>query len=194
MALARLTNPKDPVDEIFVEFDAVLSEKNAGSVDATSNPVERIEGAKNSITDHISVNPNQINIDAILSNYNQILDSYQLDEDIPSIVDDKLKILERWKNDGDILIYEGHNRTENDVIILDLDDTFSINGGDSVTLKITLLKIRIAQALTQELNAPVDIRKTQKLGKQDKKEKSVPGETEAESEERRRSFGVTGRF
>lgn len=185
MHLAKLTNPETG---IFVEFDAVPSERNAGSVDATSNPVERIGRAKTAITDHISVNPNQLNIDASLSNYDQILDSYQLEQDIPDIVKEKLDILEGWKKDGAILDYDGHNRIESEVIIIDLGDTFSVTTGDSVVLKITLLKITIAQALTQELNAPAPIRKVQKKGKVEPKEKAIPAETEAEAVEVKKSW------
>lgn len=185
MHLAKLTNPETG---IFVEFDAVPSERNSGSVDATSNPVERIERAKTAITDHISVNPNQINIDASLSNYDQILESYQLEQDIPDIAKEKLDILEGWKEDGAILDYDGHNRIESDVIITDLGDTFSVTTGDSVVLKITLLKIKIAQAITQELNAPAPIRKVQKKGKVDPKEKPIPAETEVEAVEVKKSW------
>lgn len=192
MHLAKLINTDNEAE--FVEFNVVPKEGAGRSVDATENPVEQVKGAKTSITDHISVNPKQINIDASLSNYDQLLDSYQTDEDIPDIAKEKLETLEKWQQDGTILRYEGHNRIENDVIIIDIKDSFTMAAGDSIGLKITLLQIRIAQILTEKLNAPADVRRTQKIGKQDKSEKDVPGETEGGSEATRRSFGVTGRF
>lgn len=182
MALAKLINLET---EELIEFNAVPAERKSGTVDATSNPIELKENGKivrTSITDHISVNPNQFNVDAILSNYDQILESYQSDEDVPDIVKEKLELLEKWKDNGDILRYEGHNRIENDVIIIDLGDEFIVAAGDSVRLKITLFKIKIAQALTEELNVAIDIRKTKKKGKVERKEKDAPAETEAESE------------
>lgn len=187
MHLATLINTENEAE--IVEFNVVPQEGAGRSVDATNNPVERIEGAKTSVTDHISVNPKQINIDASLSNYDQILESYQTDEDVQDIATEKLQTLERWQKDGTILRYEGHNRRiENDVIIIDIKDTFSATAGDSIGLKITLQQIRIAQARTQELNAPAPVRKVQKLGKQDPKEKEIPAETEVESKETKKSW------
>lgn len=194
MALAKLINLDT---EELVEFNAVPAERKSATVDATSNPIELIKDGKivrTSITDHISVNPNQFNIDAVLSNYDQILESYQSDEDIQDIVKDKLFLLEKWKDNGDILRYEGHNIIEDDVIIIDLDDEFTVTAGDSVKLKITLFKIKLAQVLTRELNIPSGNRKTQKIGRVEKAQKSVFGETEADSDGIRRSFGFTGSF
>lgn len=188
MHLAKLINPENGIE---VEFNVVPQEGAGRNVDATNNPVERIEGAKTSVTDHISVNPKQINLDASLSNYDQILESYQTDEDVPDIAKEKLDTLEGWRDDGVILNYEGHNRIENDVIILDIKDSFTATAGDSIGLKITLQKLRIAQARTQELNAPAPVRKVQKLGKQDPKEKEIPAETEVESEETKKSWLVS---
>jgi len=185
MHLAKLINTENGIE---VEFNVVPQEGAGTSVDATNNPVERVDRAKTSVTDHISVNPKQINIDASFSNYDQILDSYQTDEDIPDIAGEKLSVLEGWEEDGVILNYEGHNRIENGVIILDIKDSFSMTAGDSIGIKITLQKFRFAQARTQELNAPAPVRKVQKLGKQDPKEKEVPAETEVESEETKKSW------
>ena len=192
MHLAKLINTENEAE--IVEFNVVPKQGAVRSVDATENPVEQVKGAKTSITDHISVNPKQINIDASLSNYDQILDSYQTDEDIRDIAGEKLETLEKWEEDGTILRYEGHRRIDNDVIIIDIKDSFTVAEGDSIGLKITLLQIKIAQVLTEKLNAPADVRRTRKIGKQDKAEKGIPGETEGESEATKRSFGVTGRF
>jgi len=186
MHLAKLINSENESE--FVEFNVVSQEGAGRNVDATKNPIELDKKAKTSVTDHISINPKQINIDASLSNYDQILDSYQTDEDIPDIAGDKLIILEKWQEDGTILRYEGHNRLENDVIIIDIKDSFTAAAGDSIGLKITLLQIRIAQARTEELNAPANVKKTEKLGKQDPKEKEIPAETEVESEETKGSW------
>jgi len=186
MHLAKLINTENEAE--IVEFNVVPQEGAGRSIDVTNNPVERIEGAKTSVTDHISVNPKQINLDASLSNYDQVLDSYQTDEDVPDIAKEKLETLERWEEDGTILRYEGHNRIETDVIIIDIKDNFTATAGDSIGLKITLQKLRIAQARTQELNAPAPVRKVQKLGKQDPKEKEIPAETEVESEETKKSW------
>ncbi len=185
MHLARLTNPET---EIFVEFNAVPSESNSKSVDATSNPVEQIDRAKAAITDHISVNAGKFDLDISLSNYDQILESYQLEEEVPDLVREKLDILEGWQDEGAILNYDGHNNIISDIIILDIGDTFAVSTGDSVVLKVSFLKIRLAQALTQELNAPAPVRKTQKKGKVDPKEKEIPAETEAEAVEVKKSW------
>ena len=76
MHLAKLINTENGIE---VEFNVVPKDGAGGSVDASKNPVEQIKGAKTSVTDHISVNPKEINIDASLSNYDQILESYQTD-------------------------------------------------------------------------------------------------------------------
>jgi len=188
MHLAKLINPENGIE---VEFNVVPQEGAGRNVDATKNPVERDKKAKTSVTDHISINPKEINLDASLSNYDQVLESYQTDEDVPDIAKEKLETLEGWRDDGIILNYEGHNRIENDVIIIDIKDSFTVTAGDSIGLKITLLQIRIAQARTEELNAPAPVRKVQKLGKQDPKEKEIPAETEVESEETKKSWLVS---
>ena len=181
MALARLIDLEALED---VEFNAVPSQVGIRKVDATSQPVEQIDRARNSITDHISKNPNQINLDITLSNYDdETVENFGNVDEIPDTVSEKLQTMERWQDDGILLRYEGHNRIDDNVIIIDLGDAFTTAGGESLVIKLTLFKIRLAEALTTELNTPRAIRKAVKKGKQDSNTEVIIGETEADSEE-----------
>ena len=192
MALATLTEVVETTDsegnvsefELILDFNATISQVGSQSVDATSQPVERIGRAKSSITDHISVNPNKISLDVVLSNYDdETIKNFSNEDEVLDVVDDKLKQLETWKDDGALLRYDGHNRIDSGVIIIDMGDSFKTGFGEAISLKLTLFKIRIAEAQTATLNAPREVRNTQKLGKQDKKVKQIPTETKVESEE-----------
>ncbi len=186
MGLAKLTNFEDGE---FVEFNATPSQGVSRKTDVTNQPVERKNRAKSSVTDHISSNPNQINLDITLSNFDdETIDNFQDEDAIPDTVSEKMDIMERWQTDGTLLLYEGHNRIDDDVLIIDFGDTFATATGESFVIKLSLLKIRIAESTTAEFNAPKTIRKVQKKGTQDPKAKGIPAETEADSEETKTSW------
>ena len=93
MGLARLTNFEDGE---FVEFNATPSQGVSRKTDVTSKPVERKNAAKSSITDHISNNPNQINLDIMLSNFDdETIDNFQDEDAIPDTVSEKMEIMDR---------------------------------------------------------------------------------------------------
>ncbi len=183
MALAQLIGTietKDPegnitTSELIVEFNATPSQGVSRKTDVTNHPIERNNRAKSSITDHISANPNQINLDIILSDFDEL--------ESPATVSDKMDILERWQKDGTLLRYDGNNRIDDDVLIVALGDTFATTSGEALIIKLSLLKIRIAEAETDQLRIPKTIRKTQKQGRTESEVKVMPGETEADSEE-----------
>jgi len=192
MGLATLTEVVETTDaegnisefELIVDFNATPSQGVSRTSNATNHPVERNNAAKSSITDHISVNPNQIDLDIMLSNFDDpAVENFQNEDEIPDTVSAKMEVMERWQKDGTLLRYDGHNRIDDDVLIINLGDTFATASGEALVIKLSLLKIRIAEAATAQLRVPKPIRKIEKKGKQDPKAKVVSAETEAESEE-----------
>ncbi len=178
MARARVFPIDDPDD--FVEFSIVPNEGWNGQTDISSHPVEKGEDVAN----HIQPKPDGIQIRARFSNYDDLTED-QVGDDFAGVTDrifDKIQTLTFFRKNGILLTYQGHNRTETDLLIAKIGEAITVKGGDGLDVVIQFTKFRIAQTITKEAAAPVTVQKTKGKGRVNKEKTDVPGGNEEESE------------
>lgn len=179
MARARIFPVDDP--DRFVEFSRVDNEDWNGRTNVTSQPVEK--GVD--IVNHIQPRPPEIVFRGILSNYDDpetVALANGLEDGVIDTIQDRVALLTRFRDEGERLTYEGHNRIETGLLLTRLRESKTKKVGDGLAFNIGLLKFRLAESVLKETAAPPEVRKTQAQGRTQTKKKEIPGEDEAAQE------------
>lgn len=168
----------------------VTSEGESGSIQLTENAVE--DGSV--VTDHIKKDPELVEVTTFLSDKNDILGkvvdaaSSALGLTVDKLkVSEKITILKRFRDTGEIVTYsgpmfsskitDGYDIIATSMLITSVNITRTNETGSGLDAKISLKKITIARATMENEKLPTDARKMTHKGQgQVKKEKvNTPG-------------------
>ena len=164
----------------------VTSESESGTVQVTDNAVE--DGTV--ISDHIRKDPETVEISTFLSDKNDLLGQAvdaaksALGISIDTLkVKEKIEILKRFRDEGEIVTYtgpvfsgqltDGYDIIAKSMLITSIPILRSAETGSGLDVKISLKKILIAQAMLAEINLPTEAKKTTNKGQSNTKTETV---------------------
>ena len=155
----------------------IMSQSKTGSVQVTDHAVE--DGT--TISDHVFKETELIELNAILSDSNDLLgqavDSLKswIGAGADSMsVQDKIELLEFWRDTGEIVTYSGpvwpglfvtgYDMTKSSMLITDVSLSNTEETGSAVNIDISLKKVTIAEAVMKNAKLPTAARKVTKKG------------------------------
>lgn len=161
---ASLTGGGKPVLEdsigLKVELDAVIEDTRGAGAIPTKHAVEG-DSDFSSIVDNIKPEEPVLTLKIILSNHfiTSVLNPKSLLKTakgslfgIDDTIRDRLRILDEWRQGGDLLTYTSKRRTFGSALISNMSDAITKDTGDGIMLTLTLERVNIANADTITLN------------------------------------------